>query len=173
MVIDVNKSIVWLIENQSLSLPYGFLPGMNHGGQNLIDTQAKWNAYTWNPPQYLSSFNTADPNASAKPTWAELVSAHNAANLSDTRRQLVELANAEVTNRIAKNYHPQAHLDRNKEWETRLSGDDMTAKDAERTRLIAVCHTLEASINAATTVTALEAIDVTSDSVWAAPEEND
>ena len=43
---------------------------------------------------------------------------------------------------------------------------NMTAQDAERVRLIAVCHALEVSINAATTTAQLEAIDLTSDSVW-------
>ena len=121
----------------------------------------------------MSSEHTeADPDASDKPTWQEIVDAVEPSKLAQIPLQLIELANSEVTTRIAVNYHPQGGRDRNKEWEVRLSGQDMATKDAERVRLIAVCHALSrSSINAATTIEQLEAIDITSDSVWSADDD--
>ena len=51
-----------------------------------------------------------------------------------------------------------------------MNGRATAAQDAERVRLVALCHALERRIGEAATIEALEAIDVTSDAAWAADE---
>ena len=166
------NELVSALQHLGIRTPYGLYPGSIPGGWNAPLTLAAWDAYQWNPPEYMASeYTDLDPNASDKPTWQEIVDAVEPAKLVQIPPQLIELANSEVTRRIAVNYHPQGGRDRNKEWEVRLSGQDMATKDTERVRLIAVCHAIEASINAATTTAQLDAIDITRDSVWSADDD--
>ena len=109
-----------------------------------------------------------DPDAAPKPTWAALVEAERAARLGALPAALIAEANAHARARIASAY--VGRPDRIEELTWRLNGRASPAQDAERARLVAVCHGLEARIRAAGTIEALEAIDVASDAVWSATE---
>ena len=155
------------LHHLGIRLPYGLDPGSIPGGWNAPLTQEDWDDYQWNPPEYMThEYPDADPDASDKPTWQQILDASIPAKQGRISNNLIFTANQEVTRRIALAYHPLAGRARNKEWQVRLSGIDLTAQDAERVRLIAVCHAIEVRINAATTTTQLEAIDIASDSVW-------
>ena len=169
---QVNAAVRHLIETDGLILPYGIWPDQTRSVKQVA--QVEWDDYEWNPPQHWKTakrYSIADADASPKPTSVEMATALGLESLNKLRRDCLNLANSESTRRIAINYHPDAGNDRHKEWETRLSGLDLATKDTERVRLIAVCHTIEASINAATTTAQLEAIDITSDSVWSADDD--
>lgn len=112
--------------------------------------------------------NAPDPEAADKPTWAALVAAERAARLGRLPAALIRQANAQARTRIATAY--AGTPDRIEELTRRLNGQATPAQDAERARLVAVCHALEARIRAADTVEALEAIDVASDAAWAPDE---
>ena len=120
------------------------------------------------PPRYLFHIILHPPNAatSAKPTWADLQSWERADRLAALPGELVWQVNKQCTDRIAKAYHPGAARNRNKEWQVRLSGINTVAQDAERVRLIAICHAFEAKIRAAATLTQYEAIDSASEALW-------
>ena len=129
-----------------------------------------WALYDWlYPPEGIDRL--AEEDASAKPSWVKITNALALVQHRDRSEHLILQANDESTRRIALAYHPLAGRDRNKEWQVRLSEIDLATKDAERVRLIAVCHAIEASINAATTTAQLDAIDITSDSVWSADDD--
>ena len=165
---DIQRAINWLIENEGFRLPHGVIPGSRPGGQDTDFDEERWNQTRFNPPSALPDLDTLDPNASPKPTWARLVEVDGIASLAGLRDERVYQANAEATRRIAVNYHPMADMDRNKEWQVRFSGDDLTAENAERARLVTVCHNIETRIAAATTEAELNAIDPFADSEWAA-----
>ena len=171
MKIDIQTTIQHLRKTAGLVLPYGITPGSYLGGLNSDFDEERWNAYSWNPPgglEDIPEFEAPDPTASEKPTWAELVAINEVAVLADLRVRKVYLANTEATRRIAIVYHPDAIRDRNKEWQVRLSGTtDLTIQNAERVRLVTLCHEIEERIAAATTIVELEAIDPTDDSEWA------
>lgn len=60
-----------------VELPHGFWPGlqMDQSIRNPGVNESEWNAYAWNPPTALAHLSM-DPDASAKPPWAELTGAH-------------------------------------------------------------------------------------------------
>ena len=166
------NELVSALRHLEIRTPYGLDPGSVPGGRNTPITEAEWNNYQWNPPQYMiDQHPDIDPDASVKPTWQQITDAVAPARLAQDLPQMIKLANSEATRRIAVNYHPQAGIDRNKEWEVRFFGVDLTAQNAERIRLIAVCHALEVRINAAQTIVELDAIDIESDSVWSADDD--
>ena len=153
-----------------LKLPHGVLPGSYPGGLRPFRSEAEWRAYGWNPPEYLvgrEGFEAcweADPEAGPKPTWAALVEAERAARLGALPGALIRQANAQAKARIAAAYVDTP--DRIEELIWRLNGRATAAQDAERARLVAVCHALERRIGEAATIEALEAIDVTGDAAW-------
>ena len=109
-----------------------------------------------------------DPEAALKPTWSALVAALAGARLGTLPDALIRRANAQAKARIAVAY--VGVPDRIEELTRRANGRTTAAQDAERTRLVAVCHGLEARIRAAGTIAALEQIDVASDGVWTPPQ---
>ena len=100
-----------------------------------------------------------------KPTWAKAMAIYRQW-MKDTF--LPEVVNVYAARNIARIYHPEAVHDRNKEWEVRfsLSAAESAPNDAERKRMIGVCHALEAKVKKATTLAELEAIDYHSATVW-------
>ena len=165
-------AIAHLVEG-SLRLPHGFVPGACPDGQRAFPAQLDWDFYQWNPPEYLvgvegfEDYGQPDPDASPKPTWDAIRSAYEAARLGPLRAELIDRANAQAKRRIAIAY--AGVDDRLEELTQRLNGRATAAQNAERLRLIAVCHALEERIGVAETVEALEATDVTTDAAWTAP----
>ena len=149
----------------------------------INDPPAGWDATTETFPAWAiarelrrvgeaNGISDPDPDAGPKPTYDGLVVAAAEAHVENTRNAIALAADDEARRRIAIVYHPDAGYDRSKEWEVRLGGGDMAARDTERVRLVAVCHALEARIAAAATISDLGAIDVDDDAVWAPPEED-
>ena len=246
------KALQAALAHLRLRLPYGLLPGSYPGGiVEVAADEAAWDAYTWNPPQYMRTgtvcrigpwralrlvphprnpgalynevayldadlsarppalpdlppptgadalpagwgalpgsfpawsvarlvwrvpaaraLDEPDPDAASKPTWAALVEAERAARLGALPAALIARANAQAKARIAAAYVGTA--DRIEELTWRMNGRASAAQDAERVRLIAVCHALERRIGEAATIGALEAIDVTSDAAWSADDD--
>ncbi len=110
-----------------------------------------------------------DPDAAPKPTWDALVAAERAARLGSLPAALIREANRQAKARIAAAYVGRASRIEELTW--RMNGRATAAQDAERARLVALCHALERRIGEAATIEALEAIDVTSDAAWAADDE--
>lgn len=178
--IDVQAPLTYAEEQEGLRLPHGVMPGAFLGEKNPeyensinapeylpsgIDSvfdEARWNAYKWDIPV---GFDTVDPEASPKPSWADIVRLDSLCKSHYPRQTKLSLLYAECTRRIAVNYHPKAADNRNKEWQVRLSGEDMTEKDAERERLRARYQVLKTRVGSMT-VTQLKAFDPADDSLW-------
>ena len=150
----------------------------SYGHLEVDLTEDIWTRNPWLEPVQIAYWATnqsyfyriilhpPNPATSAKPTWAELQSWHQADRLAALPSELVKAVNKQCADRIAKAYHPGGARDRNKEWQVRLSGIITVAQDVERVRLIAACHAFEAKISAATTIAEYEAIDPASEALW-------
>ena len=88
------NAVSWLRQNSGLILPYGKYPGSYRGGSiNVGETEAIWNAYQWNPPQYfVVEYPNPDPNASTKPTYEELLNAFYAYRFTFLSESVVDQA---------------------------------------------------------------------------------
>lgn len=161
---DIQRPILYL-EESGFKLPYGIIPGSFPGGINSEFTKERWESIIYNPPDQFPEYVHPDHAASPQPTWAELEAADLAAETRDFREELIEQVNEEATVRISRLYHSSGS--RNKEFQVRLSGRDLTKQDAEREKLVDRCHVLEERLMKAATLTELQAIDVTDDANWA------
>ena len=165
---DIQRAINYIV-SLGYRLPYGIMPGTIPGSQNSNFDQSRWDAYQYNPPEglaHLSEFAESDSNVHNKLTWDQIIIADSLGELAETRSQYLRQLNEIATARIANLYHPDAAQNRNKEWQVRLSGVSLTVQDTERVRLIAVHDNLAARFTTATTLTDLEAIDLTDDAIW-------
>ena len=174
--IERTTSGTWPLEQHPMlaarEIP-GLVPQRFGYDQQHPATEQEWLDYGYNPPgRGLVAHPLADDSSSvrSKPTYAELVAAAMAEHLVGLPSDLVLRVNRQCTDRIAKVYNWYAAEDRNKEWQVRLSGINTVAQDAERVRLIAVCHAFETKISAAATLTQYEAIDPESEAVWSGAE---
>ena len=159
-----------IFDHLNINLPYDLDPGYSTSGhRNVIASENDWAVYRWNPPhlvRHVDEYSQPDPNASPKPTWAELVAAGTIVEFNYTRDDMLLTIDSQATRRIAIIYDSYAEFDRNKEWETRLSGQSVDIEDVERVRLTSIANNLKSQINAAATLADLQAIDIESDSVW-------
>ena len=146
-------------------LPYGVIPGSYPGGINPDFNFETWGDYAWNPP---IGYDEIDDECSAKFSWRQILWAFGEAVTETLKKDLTLKANLQCTQRIALAYHAGANYDRSKEWQARLNPNaDLSVPNAERVRLIEVCHGLEARIEAAVGSYELESIVVEDDDVWA------
>ena len=83
---ELQLALVWLKNNKGLILPYNHLPT----GHNLHDfpyvdlgNKTAWDNYRWNPPQYSHYTDISD--ASAKPTWKEIIAAHKYVRIEELK----------------------------------------------------------------------------------------
>ena len=155
----IKPALDYLVDHSGLIFPHGILPGTVPTGIRFEFTEIQWEAYIWNP-------EPADPNASIKPTWIQLTEAENNAIILDLRTNLLEQNDIQATNRIAILYHPKAAVDRNREWEVRFSGINLTVQDSKRIQLTTIHNTNKITITAAVTLIELKGIDVESDIGW-------
>ena len=140
---DANQAIYIL----GLTLPYDQQPGNYPGGNVLEWTETTWNAYQWNPPQYLQAgthtvdgrtfeipadegapYAALDPAASPKPTWTELQTAVSRVMLDNRRYDQLAALKSECRQRITEAYGESTFYD---EIETRLGGRHLTEQDTE------------------------------------------
>lgn len=155
---DVNLALWQLVSENALSLPYGVAP-------ILIGTvdEARWNDARWNPAQGQKGYASPDITASGKPSWEMITGAF--ARAMHTRETLLIHLDDKTTEAIIVAYDANS---RNKEINLRLAGEHTPAQDAERIRLIARCHAVEAAIESADTLEKRQAIrDMIDDGTWA------
>ncbi len=70
---------------RTVAAPYNRFPGDRPGLQSAakLNTRELWDAYQWNPPQYLTEqYPDPDPDASPKPAWDDIVEAHRRQRLA-------------------------------------------------------------------------------------------
>ena len=168
-MIDIRPAYYHL-ESLGYSWPHGVIPGQNLDDPKDEDfsfDRERWEGRIFNPPPELGSEAEYDENAMPPLSYDEILHFHDLSVLDGKKEQIIEEVNTQCTRRIAESYHPEGWGNRDKEWQARLKpGVDLTLPNAERERLIAVCHSLEEKIRAASDVAALEEIDVTSEEVW-------
>ena len=63
---SIHELLINMQDSLGLVLPHGVLPQIEG------NTESVWNAYQWNPPE---GYDDPDPEASPKPTWAEMLEA--------------------------------------------------------------------------------------------------
>ena len=85
--INAYHAVAYLVENEALALPenapYPFR-WVNGQEQSPQFTESQWDNYDWNPPTHVDEVER-DPNASPKPTWAEMVEAYRKFTLNDLK----------------------------------------------------------------------------------------
>ena len=77
-------------------------------------TKAEWDAEPYNPPSWLPSETSPDPNADAKPTWDEMLRAFWLVTINESMAHGIETANFEITtlsSRIADEPVDHEHAD--------------------------------------------------------------
>ena len=90
------------LENEGAIWPYNHRPGTRTGNRNPVffTTEDAWNGYQYNPPQYRTDiYPDPDPDASPKPTWAEIVAAARAYDTDRVRQNSHVLLTRETANR--------------------------------------------------------------------------
>ena len=166
---DIQRAVNYLVLI-GFRLPYGVMPGSFPGGIDSEFSEERWLAYKFEPPQglaHLPEFSAPSPSASAKFSWRQIVWADGIAEIEEARADFLRQLDEIATTRIAGLYHPDAARNRNKEWQVRLSGIDLTVQDTERVRLIMVHDDLTTRLTTATTLAELNALDITDDATWA------
>ena len=158
---DIQRAINHLV-SLGFKLPYNITPGSFPGGIDSEFDAERWLTMDFNPPNdlaHLSDFSKPDLEASAKFSWRQIMWADGVAELEETRVACFSRLDEITTAHIANLYHPDGSRNRNKEWQIRLSGIDLTDKDAQRLRTIKVYDGLKSDIKAATTLAELAEIE--------------
>ena len=144
-------------------MPFGQLPGASIGYDVEILNEIDWDAYQWNPPQYLvDRYPDPDPNASRKPTWADIVAARDVQLPIYLRQQHTAALSAECKTRITRAYGANDWQD---EIEMRLRGESTDEHDTERARLRAIYAVQKIALGSMT-VTQLKAFNPSDDGMW-------
>lgn len=164
---NVQRAISQLMQSDGLLLPHDILPGSFPGGIDLDFDETRWLAYQWNPPEGLAEFYpAADPAASPKPTWTQLVEADAAGRLVELRAGKQRAVDKQERERICAAYGA-ASLEEEILYRLRKAGTpEIVAQNAERNRLRARGNALRASVRAAADIAALEAIDPAANANW-------
>ena len=159
---DIQHAINYL-NSLGLRTPYDVMPGSFPGGVNSDFSEDSWNAYQWNPPLdlvHLPEYAEFDPMAAIKFTWQQIILADKEGVFNIAQSDCLRLLDDIVTAYIANLYHPDGSRNRDKEWQVRLSGIDLTDKDAQRLKTIKVYDGFKIDIEAATTLVELTEIEV-------------
>ena len=158
---NIQRAINYLA-TLGLNAPYNVMPGSFPGGSNSDFSEYSWNLYRWNPLPglvHLPEYAEPDPEAAMKFPWQQLVWADEKGAFLDAQSDLLQSLDYIVTSYIANLYHPDGSQDRNKEWQVRLSGIDLTDKDAQRLLTIKVYDGFKSDIEAATTLEEFNGIE--------------
>ena len=75
---NVINTITYMANHEGLKLPYDndYIVLIINDSEVGIFTKQNWDKYQWNPPGHLPEYEGPDPDASPKPTWADLVEAN-------------------------------------------------------------------------------------------------
>ena len=158
---DIQRAINYLA-TLGLKAPYGIIPGTFPGGLDSDFSEDSWNVHQWNPPPglaHLPEYAESDPTASMKFPWQQIIWADEKGALSIAQSDCLLSLDYSTTAHIANLYHPDGSWNRNKEWQVRLSGIDLTSKDIERLKIIKVYGGFKIDIEAATTLAELTEIE--------------
>ena len=146
-------------------MPYGLDPGSTPGGWNPPLKKTAWDAYQWNPPEYMSNEHPVlDPDASEKPTWQEIIAVIELAQLPIIRKRRLRELRRECQKRISIAYGETVLED---EILKRLRNGHTAEQDTERDRLRAKHTTIKSTIETMNYST-LNSFDPTLDSLWSA-----
>lgn len=151
---QIGDSLFDAYNRGQVSLPFDTTPYFDKEGDDLVSAE-EWAACHWNPPIAPHNQETdPDPDASPKPTYDQLLAWYAVFTELTSNEVLVQIDEA-ATLAISEAYGANSER---KEIRIRLAGEATPAQDAERKRLIARCHAIEAEIAAATTKAELETI---------------
>ena len=92
------QALTRMVEQSDLRLPYGSRPIRDSWYAEGSLTGAEWRTVKWNPPEG-TEFTEPDPNASPKPTWAQIVAAYTEIVLYHAKYDQTRFAR-EITNSI-------------------------------------------------------------------------
>lgn len=155
----------YLVDQGEVVLPYDLMPGSRPGGIVEIATEEAWNAYGWNPPQYMAhlpAYRDPDSMATPKLFWSVLVSNLDAAMTAQLRpRRLAELRD-EGRERVTAAYEEATFYD---EIELRLRHGHTHAQDLAREAVRVRYQTLKTIIEHLN-YEGLQAFNVKDDSFW-------
>lgn len=148
-------------------VPYNVIPGDRVRPARIPDfTKTSWDAYQWNPPEFLSGeFPDPDPAASPKPSWSTVLKAARMGELIHLADRVAISLRDEAARRITAAY---GETDFRGEMELRLRGGHTPAQDAARERLRARYKALTARVRTMS-LTELEAFDPYADAHWGKP----
>ena len=94
---ELQLALLWLKDNRELILPYNHIP-TSHNLHDFpyveLGNEEAWDNYRWNPPQYSHYTDVSD--ASAKPTWEEIVNAHKHVRINDLKLYARYVINADT-----------------------------------------------------------------------------
>ena len=158
----IARALGWLEQEEGLILPFGFPVGSYRGGVRPIISEAEWDAYDWNPPADLS-FSDPDPEASPKPTWAELIEAAGHAERDDLVTLHIEALRQECRTRITKAYGESSIEE---EILKRLGDAPVAAGDQSRRLMIWRFRELRLWLEVGASLTDLSGFDATDDTHW-------
>ena len=161
-VVNLIRAIRVLV-SEGLVLPYGLLPG--EATNNIISqaTEDVWGATDWNPPYIETAIPvTADPKASPKPSFADLMAADLRGVLAEEQKTRRGVARVEATNRITAAYGVDDLID---EIWLRLRNESTPEQDAARDAILGKYRALKATIQAST-LEEIHTLDVTADEHW-------
>ena len=164
-------------EPLGLILPYNKFPGSFRGGVIPLTVREKWEAYRWNPPEFLPDYTESQEGASSKPPYEVIEDAIEPGYLLRVKPRLVAEASRECRRRITAAYGESTTED---EGFSRLqaleagAAPDLVAKvaagNAERDRLRSRFKALKGNVEAATSKDALDAIDIMATATWTAAD---
>ena len=149
---------------EGLRLPYGMPVGSTPGGMIRIVNQDQWEAYEWNPPQYmLPNLLLADPDASPKPTWAEIVEAAKLEERDELLASRQAALRSECKRRIWTGYGAESTEE---EVFIRLSDEPVSAGHANRRTILDRYRDLRLWLDAAATLQQIAEFNPLDDEHW-------
>ena len=162
---DMSWAFHYLEAEDRIVFPHGFVPGSCVGGCSSEFTSATWAAYDWDTVGgVFPDITAADPAASPKPSWSQLLAARKAAEVKQLRAQHSKALKAECERRIMAAY---GETTLNDEILLRLRNGHTAAQDVERDRLRARYRRLKLAMMRMTSVP-LRAFKPELDSHWEA-----
>ena len=168
--------IFWMVDKQNLKLPYNQSIIRNIDGSTWTSSfnEEQWNAYQWNPPE-IGSYTEPDPDASPKPTWADLVAANDNALADERKFYMYQTLDRQATDRINVLYGVDVKSQKRyrEELIKRIVPDYPSAADTIRLEIIAKYHEFKTAIQQATSLATLDDMDITSNTAWGQDDEGE
>lgn len=150
------------------NLPYGMWPGQGRSELVELATEAQWQQYRWNPPQF-SDHTESQPDCAAKPTWAQLVEWA----IHARQQQAIQRLRTAIEHRITRGYGEENPQDENHQRLKAMEpGADselqrrITAGHAERDRLLTRYHEIKTWLLTLTDLDQLKNLTFETDDYW-------